>query len=81
MLGNPYSTLEHAVWCSYALGARPVVVISPEGKIFFQRAWLQVDHVAEALDKFWAGLPGTGGGQKIEDNSGIPPVNRVIGVP
>lgn len=53
--GNPYSSLIQPVWCSYALGARPAVVISPDGNILYQQTWLQTGLVARALESFLAG--------------------------
>lgn len=51
--GNPYSELIQPVWCSYAMGARPVTVITPDSKIFFQRGWFHSGHVAGALEEYW----------------------------
>lgn len=51
--GNPYSELIQPVWCSYAMGARPVTVITPDSKVFFQRGWFHSEHVAGAIDKYW----------------------------
>eukprot|EP00904_Undaria_pinnatifida_P008240 jgi/Undpi1/4546/HiC_scaffold_18.g07900.m1 len=51
--GNPYSDLNQPVWCSYVVGARGVTVVSPDGKIFFQRGWFHSSHTALAIDKYW----------------------------
>ncbi|CAM9684421.1 unnamed protein product [Scytosiphon promiscuus] len=51
--GNPYSELIQPVWCSYAMGARPVTMVTPDGKLFFQRAWFFAGHVAGAIDEYW----------------------------
>eukprot|EP00752_Nemacystus_decipiens_P003695 g3405.t1 len=51
--GNPYSELIQPVWCSYAMGARPVTVITPDGNIFFQRGWFHAKHVAGAIDGYY----------------------------
>lgn len=51
--GNPYSELIQPVWCSYAMGARPVTVITPDGKVFFQRGWFHSKHVAGALEEYF----------------------------
>ncbi|CAN0007280.1 unnamed protein product, partial [Laminaria digitata] len=51
--GNPYSDLIQPVWCSYLMGARGVTVISPNGKIYFQRGWFNSEHTARAIDKYW----------------------------
>ncbi|CBN79506.1 expressed unknown protein [Ectocarpus siliculosus] len=51
--GNPYSELIQPVWCSYSMGARPVTVVSPDGKLFFQRAWFHSEHVGRAIDEYW----------------------------
>lgn len=56
--GNPYSDLVQPVWCSYALGARTVTIISAKGTIFYQRTWLQTDLVEDALDQYWLGWSG-----------------------
>ncbi|CAM9657390.1 unnamed protein product [Laminaria digitata] len=48
--GNSYSDLIQPVWCSYALGARPSVVISPDGSISFQQEWLQTTDLAGHLN-------------------------------
>eukprot|EP00903_Cladosiphon_okamuranus_P007159 g6951.t1 len=50
--GNRYSELIQPVWCSYAMGARPVTVITPDGKVFFQRGWFHSKHVAGALEEY-----------------------------
>lgn len=59
--GNPYSELIQPVWCSYAMGARPVTVISTDFKIFFQRGWFHSEHVAGAIEMFWCLQRGGGG--------------------
>ncbi|CAN0517954.1 unnamed protein product, partial [Ectocarpus sp. 8 AP-2014] len=51
--GNPYSELIQPVWCSYSMGARPVTVVSPDGKLFFQRGWFHSEHVGRAIDEYW----------------------------
>lgn len=52
--GNPYSDLNQPVWCSYAMGARPAVLISADGRIFFQQGWLNTDELAGAIEAYWA---------------------------
>ncbi|CAN0150810.1 unnamed protein product [Ectocarpus fasciculatus] len=51
--GNPYSELIQPVWCSYSMGARPVTVVTPDGKLFFQRGWFHSGHVSRAIDEYW----------------------------
>lgn len=51
--GNPYSELIQPVWCSYAMGARPSVMISSSGTIFYQQSWLNTDDLAEAIDAYY----------------------------
>lgn len=50
---NPYSPLIQPVWCSYANGARPAVLISASGTIFFQQEWLNTDDLGIAIDAYW----------------------------
>lgn len=54
--GNPYSDLNQPVWCSYAMGARTAMIVSTEGRVFFQQEWLQTDYLAEAIDLYWASV-------------------------
>lgn len=51
--GNPYSPLNQPVWCSYANGARPAVLISASGAIFYQQEWLNTDDLGIAIDAYW----------------------------
>eukprot|EP00904_Undaria_pinnatifida_P010542 jgi/Undpi1/6618/HiC_scaffold_20.g09097.m1 len=68
--GNPYSDLIQPVWCSYALGARPSIVISTDGTIWFQQTWLQTQDLAHHLDMLLKHLsPGSAGGSRVDEST------------
>lgn len=41
------------MWCSYAMAARAVTIVSPSGELFFQRGWFHAGHVSRAIDEYW----------------------------
>lgn len=53
LTGNPYSSLNQPVWCSYANGARSSVIVASSGSIFYQQDWLDSEHLGIALNGYW----------------------------
>ncbi|CAM9657291.1 unnamed protein product, partial [Hapterophycus canaliculatus] len=53
LTGNPYSSLNQPVWCSYANGARSSVVVASSGSIFYQQDWLDSKALGKAIDGYW----------------------------
>lgn len=53
LTGNPYSSLNQPVWCSYANGARSSVVVASAGHVFYQQGWLNTDQLRTAIDAYW----------------------------
>ncbi|CAM9479034.1 unnamed protein product [Choristocarpus tenellus] len=54
LLGNPYSELVQPVWCTYAMGARTATIVGEDGRIEYQRDWLQTERLQQAIDAYWS---------------------------
>lgn len=68
LTGNPYSSLNQPVWCSYANGARSSIVVASSGHVFYQQGWLNTDNLGDAIDGYWEQ-----DGQGIWDDGGVIP--------
>ncbi|CAM9120761.1 unnamed protein product [Scytosiphon promiscuus] len=53
LTGNPYSSLNQPVWCSYAMGARSSIIVGSSGSIFYQQDWLDSADLGVAIDGYW----------------------------
>ena len=53
LTGNPYSSLNQPVWCSYANGARSSILVGSNGHVFYQQGWLNTDALGDAIDAYW----------------------------
>ncbi|CBN79263.1 expressed unknown protein [Ectocarpus siliculosus] len=70
LTGNPYSSLNQPVWCTYANGARPSVMVSSSGSVFYQQEWLSTEGLGNAIDGYWE----QDGAGTWDDGEGVPPI-------